>query len=296
MSFQLYKIENKKVQQLKKKTANLEKEIQKLFENNLQEIFGITFLRSEYAITDKYGGRMDTIGIDENNSPVILEYKRTTNENIINQALFYLDWLMDHKGDFELIAREAAGNDIEIDWFTPRVICIAEQFNKYDKYAVSQMGRPIELIQYQIFENDFLGIDILTSIEGITYEGKKEVTEKKEYDVNWHTKKGTNLSNELFKELQEFILSLGEDVVESPQKFYIAYRTIRNFACIEIHKKHLLIYLSIDPDKVNLDNEILRNVRKIGHFGTGDIEIRIEKPEHINTSKELLEKAYNFIS
>ncbi len=86
---------------------------------------------------------MDTLGIDENNSPVILEYKRNQSQNIINQALFYLDWLMDHQGDFELLVRDKLAKKIEIDWTSPRVLCIAEKFNKYDTYDVAQMADPL---------------------------------------------------------------------------------------------------------------------------------------------------------
>jgi RecB family endonuclease NucS len=63
----------------------------------------------EYVTSN--GGRMDTLGIDENGYPVIIEYKRERSENVINQGLFYLDWLMDHRGDFELLVRDQYGKE-----------------------------------------------------------------------------------------------------------------------------------------------------------------------------------------
>ena len=51
----------------------------------------------------KHRGRIDTLGLDENGCPVIVEYKRHNNENVINQGLFYPDWLFDHKADFRLL-------------------------------------------------------------------------------------------------------------------------------------------------------------------------------------------------
>ena len=101
--------------------AVLEKELQTLIENNMETFFGVRFLKSEYAITN---GRMDSIGIDENNSPVIFEYKRSQNENVINQGLFYLDWLLDHKADFKLLVIEKLGMEAAdgIDWSIPCVI------------------------------------------------------------------------------------------------------------------------------------------------------------------------------
>ena len=101
----------------------LEKELQTLIEQNMETFFGVRFLKSEYSITN---GRMDSIGIDENNSPVIFEYKRSQNENVINQGLFYLDWLLDHKADFKLLVIDKLGKEAadNIDWSVPCVICV----------------------------------------------------------------------------------------------------------------------------------------------------------------------------
>ena len=90
-------------------TVLLEKQLQTMIEQNMETFFGIRFLKSEYAITS---GRMDSIGIDENNSPVIFEYKRSMSENVINQGLFYLDWLLDHKADFKLLVIEKLGMEV----------------------------------------------------------------------------------------------------------------------------------------------------------------------------------------
>ena len=100
-----------KVEELPSKQVTLEKELQKLLEENMSTFFGVTFLKSEYRITN---GRMDSIGIDENNCPVIFEYKRSMNENVINQGLFYLDWLLDHKADFKLLVMEVLGPERQI--------------------------------------------------------------------------------------------------------------------------------------------------------------------------------------
>ena len=126
----------------------LEKQLQTMIEQNMETFFGVRFLKSEYMITS---GRMDSIGIDENNSPVIFEYKRSTSENVINQGLFYLDWLLDHKADFKLLVIEKFGMEVanQIDWSVPCVICIANDFTRYDVHAVNQMQRNIKLVKYR---------------------------------------------------------------------------------------------------------------------------------------------------
>lgn len=128
----LYTITNGKAQIKLPVNLRLEKEIQNLCENNLETFFGITFLASEHSTGPNHRGRIDSLGIDENKCPVIIEYKRDSKENVINQGLFYLDWLMDHKADFELLCIRKLGKDQEVDWTSPRLLCIAKDFTRYD--------------------------------------------------------------------------------------------------------------------------------------------------------------------
>ncbi len=103
----LFVLESGMARELPGSAVALEKSLQTLMEHNLEALLGIRFLETEYSTGPKYGGRIDTLGIDENGSPVIIEYKRATNENVINQGLFYLDWLLDHQAEFKLLAGHA---------------------------------------------------------------------------------------------------------------------------------------------------------------------------------------------
>lgn len=154
----LFRITNKQVAELQSSSAKIEKSLQSQIESNLDIYLGVTFLATEYSTGSNHGGRIDTLGIDENGSPVIIEYKRTMNENVINQGLFYLDWLMDHKAEFELLVLKNLGKEDSenIDWNNPRLLCIAGDFTKFDEHAVKQMNRNIELIRYRRFGEDLL--------------------------------------------------------------------------------------------------------------------------------------------
>ena len=125
----LFKIKNAAVKKLVARDLDLERNLQVIFEANLEEILNIIFLAHEYSTS--FGGRIDTLGIDKNGSPCIIEYKKNQNDNVINQGLSYLRWLLDHKADFEILCQNKK-IDIEIDWDSPRVICIAESYNKFD--------------------------------------------------------------------------------------------------------------------------------------------------------------------
>ena len=77
---------NPNVEAISLKAVKLEREIQSLIEHNMETFFGVRFLASEYTIfltegAEVQGGRIDSLGIDENNCPVIFEYKRDANEN-----------------------------------------------------------------------------------------------------------------------------------------------------------------------------------------------------------------------
>ena len=106
----LFKTSTSSVDELPGSSVSLERSLQTLFERNLESLLGVTFLASEFITSN--GGRMDTLGIDENRCPVIIEYKRDRNENVINQGLFYLDWLMDHRGDFEMLVAKQFGHEL----------------------------------------------------------------------------------------------------------------------------------------------------------------------------------------
>ena len=101
-NIKLFRLIDNDVQSITGTSMAIEKSLQTLVERHLETFLGVRFLASEFVTTKSHGGRIDTLGIDENGCPVIIEYKRALNENVINQGLFYLNWLMDHKGEFEL--------------------------------------------------------------------------------------------------------------------------------------------------------------------------------------------------
>lgn len=149
----LFRLASGNATELQGSASDLEKPLQTLIEANLKPLLNIRFIASEHSTGKTHGGRIDSLGLDENNCPVILEYKRSVGENVINQGLFYLDWLLDHKAEFKLLVLDKLGA-IEadaIDWSAPRVVCVAADFTKYDGHAVQQIGRNIELIRYRQF-------------------------------------------------------------------------------------------------------------------------------------------------
>ena len=276
----------------------LEKELQTLIEQNMEIFFGVRFLKSEYAVTN---GRMDSIGIDENNSPVIFEYKRSQNENVINQGLFYLDWLLDHKADFKLLVIDKLGMEAadNIDWSVPCVICVAHDFTKYDMHAVNQMQRNIKLVSYRRYDNGMLLLEHLnTPIVKPIMENMGDENGTKNSTQKTHLEKlaaiSENMKN-LYHSICDFIESLGDDIVSNQLKLYLAYKKVQNMVCIEIYNKQIILFLKLNPDTVKLENGFTRDMRSIGHYGTGDLQIMIKNAADFERAKPLLERAYNEI-
>src|SRR5258708_7912084 len=136
-----------------------ERALQRLIEGNMQVVFACRFVASEFSTGVQHGGRIDTLGLSEDRNPVIIEYKKVESSELINQSLFYLAWLNDHRGDFEIAAQKSLGPKMKVDWSDIRVICIAPNYRKYDLHAVQVMGANIELWSYRLFENSTLYLE-----------------------------------------------------------------------------------------------------------------------------------------
>lgn len=245
---------------------------------------------------------MDSLGVDENNCPVIIEYKRSTNENVINQGLFYLDWLMDHQADFRLLVMDRLGKDVsdQIEWSAPRLICIAGDFTKYDKHAVNQMNRNIELIRYLRFEGNLLLLEQLTaasaepSIKNAVENSKSKYGKSIQKSASEYLAQSDQELKDLFEATRAHLTALGDDVQEKTLKCYFAFKRIKNFACIEVHPQasKLLVYLKVDPSSIELIEGFTRDVKNIGHFGTGDLEVTIRNESDFENAKPLFEASY----
>ncbi len=268
----LFKI-NGTVEELKSKSVTIEKELQRIIEKNMQDFFAVRFLASEYRIDN---GRMDSIGIDENNCPVIFEYKRSSSENVINQGLFYLNWLLEHKANFKLLVLEAYGKAVanDIDWSMPRVICIASDFNKYDEEAIKQINRNVSLIRYKQYDSGLLLFELLNTntvapIDVETLERSYRQGGGKTFSDQYQV--APQKFKDLYDELYDYAMSLGDDVSQSTLKLYSAFKKIKNFCTMEVYQTKLLLNFRLNPDDFTL-TESLRDIRNIGHWGCGDLQ------------------------
>lgn len=301
----LFRTDDTSVTELQGAAVALEKSLQFLIERHMETFLGVRFLASEFMTSN--GGRMDSLGIDENGSPVIIEYKRASNENVINQGLFYLDWLMDHRRDFEWLVLERIGAEQAkaVEWSSPRLICIAGDFTKFDLHAVNQMNRNIELLRYRRFGEEFLLLELLARATGAPSRRAAVVTESandaptrprtRYKTVSQYLEDADEELLDLFEAVKAHLLALGDDVEMRVLDNYIAFRRLKNFACLEVKPqlRHMKIYVKVNPDSITLEPGFTRDVRMIGHFGTGDLEIIVDDMLAFEKAKALFEGSYD---
>ncbi len=296
----LFRINSNPIQELKGSSVGLEKSLQNLIERDLDAFLGVRFLATEYSTGKVHGGRVDTLGIDENGCPVIIEYKRTSDQNVINQGLYYLDWLMDHKGDYKDLVVHKLGPQVAdaIDWSAPRLICIATDFTKFDVHAIMQIDRNINLLRYRRYDNDLLLFDLVQKVAAgpvsqadlSEKSGKSSQTYK---TVDQILASAPTQITDLFESLKDFCLALGDDVEMRTLKYYYAFRHLKNFASVEVSQKYVCVYLSLDPDTVELKEGFTRDMRNIGHWGPGNLEVNLVSLQDLEIAKPMIIRAYN---
>ena len=299
-NLKLFRLESSTASEILGYSSALERPLQKLIENNLNALLGVRLVASEFSTGREHGGRIDTLGLDENGCPVIVEYKRESDKNVINQGLFYLDWLVTHHGDFEMKVLEAIGEKEakSVEWSGPRLICIAGEFNRYDEHAIKQMNHDIDLIQYAKFGNDLLALEKIGAAS--SQEGRKSIGSTKRVSRKGPSTVSDRLGGvdadlgDRYEALRAHLVSLGDDVQVTALKTYVAFKRIKNFVCVQIHtqERKLQTFVKIDPDSIELEKGFTRDVRNVGHWGTGDLEITMKTAADFDRAKPLFKRSY----
>ena len=173
----LYKLKNKKLEPIDRKPFDLEKDIQDLIENNVDSLFNLEFISTEFSVNDF---RLDSLCFNnENNSFVIIEYKKGNSYSVIDQGYSYMSIMLNNKSDFILEYIEKTGKSLkknEVDWSQSKIIFISPSFNSYQKNSINFKDVPFELWEIKKFSNDTISLNqhLSTSKESIQkIEGNK---------------------------------------------------------------------------------------------------------------------------
>lgn len=294
----LFSIKGGKATESRPQPYKLEREVQNLFEANLESLLGVRFVASEFSTTN--GGRIDTLGIDENGFPVVIEYKLDKNRTVINQGMSYMAWLRSHKAEFWKAVFKRLGQEVadSIDHSSIRLICIATDFTRDDLGAYELMPNNIDLVRYRRFGDDQLLLERITSSEmssaapvpGVASESSPRGSTVK--PITQVLAENEPAAQDLYRSIRQAILSQGEDVTVKVTKLYFAFKRTRNFASVVNGRRgEWLLQLHLDPDTVEMRSNF-KDVRKIGIWGTGQLQIRIKTEDELADVLPLIQRAY----
>jgi hypothetical protein len=180
---QIYQQTQKALKGLKEQPFKLEKDIQKVVEDNLEQISGYKFIKAEFIVKNN---RFDTLAYDvENHSFVIIEYKRNRNYSVIDQGVSYLNLMLEYKSDFIVEYNESQKENLkrsDVDWSQSKVIFIAPSFTDFQKQSSNFKDLPIELWEIKRFENGIIVVNPIKKSQAAP--SIKQVQTKEESSIN----------------------------------------------------------------------------------------------------------------
>ena len=287
--------------QLKQQKFKLEKDIQRLFEENLTLLSGYIFIRSEFSIKNS---RIDTLAFDpETQAFVIIEYKRQQNSSVVDQGVSYLNLMLEYKADFIVEYNEKQKFPLkrnDVDWSQSKVIFVSPAFNDFQIQATNFKDLPIELWEVNRFDNDIITLNIINksksapNIKAVSIEKNEEFSTLKEikvYQESDHLSDKSDFIQELYEDFKQGILNLDPDIEINTRKLYIAFKKDRNIADIRIQQKNLKIWINLPYGELDDPKNLAKNVSNTGHWGNGDYEITIESTQYLEYIMSLIKQA-----
>lgn len=288
--------------QLKQQKFKLEKDIQRLFEENLTLLSGYIFIRSEFSIKNS---RIDTLAFDpEAQAFVIIEYKRQQNSSVVDQGISYLNLMLEYKADFIVEYNEKQKFPLkrnDVDWSQSKVIFVSPAFNDFQIQATNFKDLPIELWEVNRFDNDIITLNIIINksksapnIKAVSNEKREEFSILKEikvYQESDHLSDKSDFIQELYEDFKQGILNLDPDIEINTRKLYIAFKKDRNIADIRIQQKNLKIWINLPYGELDDPKNLAKNVSNTGHWGNGDYEIAVESTQYLEYVMSLIKQA-----
>lgn len=292
---------NDNLNNLKEKPFKLEREIQTLFEKNLNELMSLEMVNSEFVIKGK---RIDTLGYDQQSKAfVIIEYKRDKNVSVVDQGFTYLSLMLENKADFVLTYNETLKKSIHsssIDWSQTRVAFVSTSFTENQRLATNFKDIAIELWEVKRYENDLISVNPIKktkSAESIkplsqTNTVIKSVTDEiKVYTEEDHLDGYPAEIVELYETYKNAILNLTDDIEIVPKKLYIAFKKNKNIADIIIMKKGIKMFINLKKGQLDDPKKLMKDVSGTGHWGNGHYEVIFNDTNNLEYIMSLVKQA-----
>lgn len=301
----IYQIKDKKLISIKEIVIDLEKKLQKLTEDNLEDVFGYKFISSEFSL---HNFRIDTLAFDEETkSFVIIEYKKDRSFSVVDQGFSYLSLMLNNKADFILEYNEKTNKNLrreDIDWTQSRVLFLANSFTSYQQNAISFRDLPIELWEIKKYDNNTIlynQIKTAESNESIKTISKNKNIEKvsrevQKHTLDYHLNKGSENVGSIFGELRDRIMSLDSRIEENPNPTeYIGYRIGNSNICaIHFYRNKLRLELmKVEKKDLNDPENKVKDIRWQDYKWPKLCEFTIENMQDNDYAMFLFKQVYN---
>lgn len=299
----LYSLENNILKEISENPFKLERPLQELCEMNLEKIFGLNYVKSEFSI---HNFRLDTLAFDEElKAFVIIEYKRDKNFSVIDQGYAYLSVMLNNKADFILEYNENCNKSLkkaDVDWSQSKIIFVSQGFTNYQKQSINFKDLPIELWEIKKYSKDIISLEQIQTMKNsesinIISKNTEEIDivkkEIKVYTEEEHLKNSNDEIKELYDKIKCMILNFDNEIKIKFTKLYIAfYINQRNIIDLCFMKNSIKIWINLKKGEIEDFRGISKDVSSVGHWGNGDYEIRIENDDEIDYIISLIKQSY----
>jgi predicted transport protein len=297
----LYTNQTGKLKEVKEKPFKLEKDIQKVFEENLPALMGLELVKSEFTIKNK---RIDTLAYDSQSCAfIIIEYKRDKNISVVDQGFTYLSLMLENKADFIIEYNESLKRNLKrevVDWSQTRVAFVSPSFTENQIQATNFKDIAIELWEVKQYENDTIAINPIKksaaaeSIKPLTQQNlslKKITEEIKVYTEQDHIDKASEITFELYEKFKASIINLSDGVSVIPLKYWLNFdKGSLTLVSMEIQKKKLNITINKKAGQLDDSKSLARDVSKIGHYGKGDYQVQVDDDANLEYIMSLVKQ------
>lgn len=291
---------NEKLEELNEVTFKLEREIQNIFESNLNALMGLELVKSEFTIKNK---RIDTLAYDkQTNAFIIIEYKRDKNLSVVDQGFTYLSLMLENKADFIVEYNENLKSSLkrdDVDWTQTRVAFVSTAFTENQIQATNFKDIAIELWEIKRYENNIIAVTPIkktnsaASIKPVIQQNQslKIVTDEiKVYTEEELLAGGSDETRELYFRFKDAILNLADDIEVVANKLYIAFKKRNNIITMNVQRKQIRMWINARYGELNDAKGITKNVANIGHWGTGDYEVAVSDDKDLEYIMSLIKQ------
>ena len=299
----IYNIDGETLNPIRQVKFKNEKELQRLTEKNLEELFGLKFIASEFQVDNL---RIDTLAFnEETNSFVIIEYKNVKNYSVIDQGYSYLSLLLNNKAEFvlkyNLVCNTALSKE-DVDFSQTNVMFISPNYTRYQLRSVEFSDIAFELWKVVKYSNGTIlydkvnNTDTQASINQITKENTKK--DKVNKEIKKYTEEDTLMNKSediksLYDNLIDLLLSNYDDLEINHWKYYIAIKTNNKIiATVSVLSKSLKSWINLNETDLKDPENKVRNVSNIGHHGVGNYEYVIKSENDLYYFNKLFKQSY----